>query len=89
LQFEPSKTQLLSPRRTTLSDTTPRSAVEPEELGSLNSIKTSLMHLFLSYGDFNQKGEQYLTHSCFLRMVRDSGVTINENNISIMMSAIL
>jgi hypothetical protein len=69
-------------------DTAPR-VIEPEELGSLSSIKTSLMHIFQSYGDFNLKGDQFLTHSCFLRIVRDSGITVNENRISIMMSSVL
>lgn len=87
LTFEPSQKTLISPRFHKLA-TTPRS-VEPEELGNLSNIKTALLHIFLSYGDFNLKGDQFLTHSCFLRIVRDSGITISENKVSIMMSQIL
>lgn len=45
--------------------------------------------MFLNYGDFNLNGEQFLTHSCFLRVVRDSGINIDENRVSIMMSSVL
>lgn len=71
------------------TDCTPRSQLQPEVLGSFNDIKNNLMLLFLSYGDFNLKGELLITHGGFLRMVRDSGIQINENKISIMMSATL
>ena len=37
----------------------------------------------------NTKNESHLTHSQFLRMVRDSGVKTPENTISIMMSSTL
>jgi hypothetical protein len=30
---------------------------EPEELGTMKSIRKNLMHIFLSYGDFNLKGD--------------------------------
>ena len=58
-------------------------------MGKLSDIKTKLLHLFLNYGDFNLNGDQFLTHSCFLRIVRDSGINVDENRVSIMMSSVL
>ena len=58
-------------------------------LGSTDTVKAKLLALFFNYGDFNQRSETHLTHSQFLRLVRDAGITISENKISIMMSSCL
>ena len=48
------------------------------------------MRLFLNYCDFNvQKALIFISHTTFIRIVKDAEFSISENNLCIMMSTAL
>lgn len=48
------------------------------------------MNLFLNYCDFNvKKAIAYISHTTFIKIMKDAGVAISEGRLSIMMSTAL
>lgn len=63
--------------------------INPQQ--ELAQMKSSLLKLFMCYGDFNYKTATVsISHSAFLKIVEESKVKVpNKNSLSIMMSTTL
>ena len=72
------------------TDQSQMSTSRKEQRSNLYVVRQKLQRLFLNYCDYNQsKALEYITATSFVKICKDSGITLSEGNLGIMMSSVL